>query len=79
MTLTKKEAACVQDVVVQAGVLRNVAPGVAAALTGQLEQVAFPRRHTIFAEGQPGSDLYIVLSGKVKIGRTTQHPRDDKP
>lgn len=46
------------------------------ALTKQLHPVDFPRGHTIFAEGEPGDRLYIVMSGKVKIGRRSPDGRE---
>ena len=39
-------------------------------------QVDFPRRQTVFAEGEPGDRLYIIISGKVKIGRRSPDGRD---
>lgn len=41
----------------------------AAMLTGRLRLVTFPPQHTIFVEGQPGDDFYIIQTGKVKIAR----------
>lgn len=43
---------------------------------GELEQESFPRRYTVFAEGEPGVNLYIVLAGKVKIRRKTTDGRE---
>jgi CRP/FNR family transcriptional regulator, cyclic AMP receptor protein len=31
----------------------------------------------VFAEGEPGDRLYIVISGKVKIGRRSPDGRDN--
>ena len=44
--------------------------------TKHLHQVDFPRRQTVFAEGEPGDRLYIIISGKVKIGRRSPDGRD---
>jgi CRP-like cAMP-binding protein len=49
--------------------LQGVAPGAVSALAQQLRPVDFPRGHRVFAEGEPGDRLYIVITGKVKIGR----------
>jgi CRP-like cAMP-binding protein len=38
--------------------------------------VDFPRRQTVFAEGEPGDRLHIIISGKVKIGRRSTDGRD---
>jgi CRP-like cAMP-binding protein len=37
----------------------------------------FPRATVIFAEGEPGHCLYIILSGKVKIGRYSPDGREN--
>ena len=66
----------VNDVLERAGILHGVAPDAAAALTGQLQQVSFPRRRTVFGEGQPGDQLYIIVAGKVKIRQTTARGRE---
>jgi CRP/FNR family cyclic AMP-dependent transcriptional regulator len=39
--------------------------------------VEFPRRHVIFSEGEPGDRLYIIHSGKVKIGRKFPDGREN--
>ncbi|MCV7113688.1 cyclic nucleotide-binding domain-containing protein [Mycolicibacterium setense] len=35
-----------------------------------MNQVSFPAGYTIFTEGDPGEELYLIESGNVKIGRT---------
>jgi CRP-like cAMP-binding protein len=49
--------------------LQGVPPSAISALAQQLLPVVFPRGHTVFAEGEPGDRLYIIIAGKVKIGR----------
>lgn len=51
----------------RAGILQGVPPDAAAALVGELQQVSFPPRCTVFTQGEPGVDLHIVLAGRVKI------------
>jgi CRP/FNR family transcriptional regulator, cyclic AMP receptor protein len=53
----------------RAGLFQGVERSAVTALTKQLRPVDFPRGHVIFAEGGPGDRLYIIISGKVKIGR----------
>lgn len=65
-----------QDVLARAGILQGVAPDAVAALVDELEQLSFPPRYTVFAEGEPGVNLYIVLAGKVKIRRKTTDGRE---
>jgi CRP/FNR family transcriptional regulator, cyclic AMP receptor protein len=45
------------------------------ALTEQLQLVEFPVGHTIYAEGDRAECLYIVIAGKVKIGRRSPDGR----
>src|ERR1700681_3206895 len=80
MSLTGQRSACaahitqqlkrgnVDDILARAGILQGVEPSAVSALTKQLQPVDFPRGHTVFAEGEPGDRLYIIISGKVKIG-----------
>jgi CRP-like cAMP-binding protein len=58
----------VDEILSRAGIFQGVAPSAVSALTKQLQPVDFPRGHTVFAQGEPGDRLYIIISGKVKIG-----------
>jgi CRP/FNR family cyclic AMP-dependent transcriptional regulator len=42
-----------------------------------LQRIDFPRGHTVFAQGEPGDELYIIIAGKVKIGRRSPDGRDN--
>jgi len=42
-----------------------------------LRPIHFPRAKVIFVEGEPGRCLYIILSGKVKIGRYSPDGREN--
>jgi CRP-like cAMP-binding protein len=53
----------------RAGIFHGVEPSGISALIQHLQPIEFPAHHTVFAEGAPGDRLYIVISGKVKIGR----------
>lgn len=64
------------EVLARSGIFQGVAPDAATALVAQLQQVSFPRGHTVFVEGEPGDRLYIILEGKVKIGRRTADGRE---
>jgi CRP/FNR family cyclic AMP-dependent transcriptional regulator len=67
----------VDEVLARAGIFQGVEPAAAEALARSLEAVEFPRGHEIFAEGEPGDRLYIILSGKVKIGRRAPDGREN--
>jgi CRP-like cAMP-binding protein len=65
-----------REILVRAAMFQGVEPSAVSALTKQLHPVAFPPGHTVFAEGDPGDRLYIVISGKVKIGRRSPDGHD---
>ena len=50
--------------VARAEIFKTVEPSAVAGLTKHLHQVDFPRRQTVFAEGEPGDRLYIIISGR---------------
>jgi CRP/FNR family cyclic AMP-dependent transcriptional regulator len=58
-----------REILARAGMFQGVEPSAVSALTKQLHPVDFPPGHTVFSEGEPGDRLYIIISGKVKIGR----------
>ncbi|MFD2417610.1 Crp/Fnr family transcriptional regulator [Amycolatopsis pigmentata] len=65
------------ETLARAGIFQGVEPAAAEALAQTLETVEFPRGHVIFTEGEPGDKLYIILSGKVKIGRKSPDGREN--
>src|SRR6202171_3805728 len=67
----------VDEILARAGIFQGVEPTAVSALTKQLQPVDFPRGHTVFAEGEPGDRLYIIISGKVKIGRRSPDGREN--
>jgi CRP-like cAMP-binding protein len=67
----------VDETLARAGIFQGVEPAAAEALAQSLETVEFPRGHVIFAEGEPGDRLYIIQSGKVKIGRKSPDGREN--
>jgi CRP-like cAMP-binding protein len=67
----------VEETLARAGIFQGVEPAAAEALAQSLDPVEFPRNHAIFAEGEPGDRLYIIQSGKVKIGRKSVDGREN--
>ena len=65
------------ETLARAGIFQGVEPAAAEALAQTLETVEFPRGHVIFAEGEPGDRLYIIQSGKVKLGRKSPDGREN--
>ncbi|MGV0739249.1 Crp/Fnr family transcriptional regulator [Mycobacterium syngnathidarum] len=64
------------EVLARAGIFQGVSPDAVAALVRQLEPVTFRRSEVVFTEGEPGDTLYIITSGKVKIGRKSVDGRE---
>ena len=64
------------EVLARAGIFHGVRPSAVAALTQELEPVSFTRGEIVFVEGEPGDTLYIITSGKVKIGRKSADGRE---
>ncbi|HEV7419596.1 MAG TPA: cyclic nucleotide-binding domain-containing protein, partial [Mycobacterium sp.] len=60
------------DILARASIFQGVEPSAVSALMGKLGEVNLPPGRTVFAEGEPGDRLYIIISGKVKIG--TRYP-----
>ena len=65
----------VAAIVARAGIFQTVDPTAVAALMTHLQPVHFSRRQQIYGEGEPGDQLYIVTSGKVKLGRRSSDGR----
>lgn len=65
------------EVLRRAGLFQGVAPEDVEALGSQFEIFDAPRGAILFQEGEPGDSLYIVLSGKVKLGRRSLDGREN--
>mgnify|MGYP002651901250 CR=1 FL=1 len=65
------------EALARAGIFQGVEPSAVAALTKQLQPIDFPRGHVIFNEGEPGDRLFIIVSGKVKLGRRSPDGREN--
>jgi CRP/FNR family transcriptional regulator, cyclic AMP receptor protein len=70
------DRANVDKILARAGMFQGVDSRAVSALTAELQPINFPSGHTVFAEGEPGDRLYIIVSGKVKIGRRSPDGRD---
>ena len=64
------------EILSRAGIFQGVEPNAASALTSQLQPADFPRGRTVFAQGEPGDRLYIIISGKVKIGNRSPNGQE---
>ena len=59
------------DALRKAGLFQGVDINDVEAISNEFEIVEVSRGQILFHEGEPGDSLYIVLSGKVKLGRTS--------
>ena len=66
-----------EDVLARAGLFQGVDPEAAEALSKELEMLEIRKGDVIFTEGEPGDSLYIILSGKVKLGRRAADGRQN--
>ncbi len=65
------------DVLARSGVFQGVSSEAAEPVAAELELVDLPRGATVFAEGEPGDSLFIILDGKVKIVRRAPDGREN--
>ncbi|MDT5007179.1 MAG: family transcriptional regulator, cyclic receptor protein [Mycobacterium sp.] len=67
----------IDEVLARSGIFGRVEESARSALTERLEPVDFPPGYTIYTEGEPGDRMYIIISGKVKIGRGSRDRGED--
>jgi CRP-like cAMP-binding protein len=67
----------VDEVLASAGLFLGIATEAAEAVAASLEFGEYARGETVFTEGEQGDTLYIVLDGKVKIGRRAADGREN--
>ena len=65
------------DALARAGLFQGVAPEAREALASALKHGDYSRGETVFSEGEQGDSLYIVLTGKVKVGRRAADGREN--
>ena len=57
------------EVLARSGIFQGVDPDTAESLVKDMETIEIRKGEVIFNEGEPGDSLYIILSGKIKLGR----------
>ncbi len=65
------------EVLARAGIFQGVEPEARAALVSNMSFLELARAGTVFDEGEQGDSVYIVLAGKVKIGRRAPDGREN--
>ena len=64
------------DALMQAPLFSALDAEAAAALRASMVESRVPRGAVIFAEGEPGDRMYVVLDGKVKLGQSSPDGRE---
>ncbi len=64
------------DALMQAPLFSALDAEAAAALRASMTEKRVPRGGVIFAEGEPGDRMYVILDGKVKLGQTSPDGRE---
>ena len=65
------------EVLASCGLLQGVDADAAESLAKELEYVEVRKGDVLFTEGEPGDSLYIVMSGKIKVGRRASDGRQN--
>jgi len=76
-TVRDETGADVDEILRRAGLFQGVDPDAVEALASEFEIIEAARGETLFTEGEPGESLYIVLAGKVKLGRRSPDGREN--
>jgi|SRR5882757_774656 len=65
------------EVLARSGLLQGIEPAAAEAAAAQFDYLEVPRGRVVFHEGEPGDSLYVVLDGKIKLGRKSPDGREN--
>jgi len=65
------------DVLRQAPLFQGLDEEASTALENSMTTVSLRRGETLFDEGDEGDRLYVVISGKIKLGRTSADGREN--
>ncbi len=65
------------EVLAKAGLFQGVDAEAAEALASSLQYGDYSRGEQVFSEGEQGDTLFVVISGKVKIGRRAADGREN--
>jgi CRP/FNR family transcriptional regulator, cyclic AMP receptor protein len=65
------------EVLARSGIFQGVDPEAAEALAKEMDTIEVRKGDVVFNEGEAGDSLYIVLSGKIKLGRRAADGRQN--
>lgn len=71
-----RETGHVDDALMQAPLFVALDAEAAVALRASMTERRIPRGSVIFAEGEDGDRMYVILDGKVKLGHTSTDGRE---
>jgi CRP-like cAMP-binding protein len=66
-----------EEALARSGIFQGVESDAADALAKEMDIIEIRKGEVLFNEGEPGDSLYIVLSGKIKIGRRAADGRQN--
>ena len=65
------------EVLARSGIFQGVESDAADSLAKEMETIDVRKGEIVFNEGEPGDSLYILLSGKIKVGRRAADGRQN--
>ncbi|MFI2753648.1 Crp/Fnr family transcriptional regulator [Cellulomonas sp. P22] len=65
------------DVVLTAPLFANMDPEASRALIASMTPIEVTRGEVLFHEGEPGDRLFVIRSGKIKLGRRSNDGREN--
>src|SRR3954447_18465358 len=77
VTRAPREEQVDDDVVRQAPLFAALDDEASDALRSSMAQTEIPRGQVLFHEGDPGDRLYVIIEGKVKLGRASGAGREN--
>jgi CRP/FNR family transcriptional regulator, cyclic AMP receptor protein len=72
-----KEENLVDDVLRRTPLFATLDQDSSASLRSSMSEIELARGEVLFHEGDPGDSLYVVLRGKIKLGRTSGDGREN--
>ena len=65
------------EILARSGIFQNIDPEAAQAFAAQMDTVILRKGFVLFDEGEAGGSLYVVLHGKLKVGRRAPDGRQN--
>jgi CRP/FNR family transcriptional regulator, cyclic AMP receptor protein len=65
------------EVLARSGIFQGVDADASESLAKEMEIIDVRKGEVVFSEGEPGDSLYIVLTGKIKVGRRAADGRQN--